>query len=137
MITYDTGGGSYQIKKTDFFIDFNTLNSTTTYNLTNSVFASGYICPVSFFCYNATNDTIDKVLFRSSYLNHNYTHEQNILGDTPTLLGFFNQGLGNPTYNPTSYLSTQMYVQWSNLGHTYTIKGLYVRIFYYFSLKFF
>lgn len=136
MITYDTGGGGFATKNIDFFIPFATLNSATTLTLTSQVFTAGYVCPISFFCYNYTNDTIDKVIFKSVYLNNDYTHEQNVLPDTPTLLGFFNQGLGAPTYSPIAYSSSQILVNWSNLGHTYTTKGLYIRIFYYISKKF-
>lgn len=138
MISYESinGGGAYPIKSKDFAIGFATLNNQTSSYLNFPEATSYYICPISFFCYNGTNDTIDKLLFTSDYDGNEYTHEQNILGDSPILIGFFNQGLGAPGYDPMNY-TDNILVNWSNLGHTYTSKSLQIRVFYYISKKFF
>ncbi len=135
MISYDSAGGLNKIQNADFFIPFATLNSQTSYALNLAAWAFYYVFPVSFFCYNYTNDTIDKVIFQDDYFGNNFTHMQDLVTDTPTLFGFFNQGGGQPTYSPIA-TGAPIVCGWSNLGHTYTSKGLYIRIYYYLSTKF-
>lgn len=136
MISYDSASsGLNRIQNADFLIPFTTLNSQTSYNLNLAAWASYYVFPISFFCYNYSDDTIDKVVFQDDYLGNDFTHIQDLNIDTPTLFGFYNQGLGNPTYSPIA-TGAPIVVNWSNLGHTYTTKGLYIRAYYYLSTKF-
>jgi len=135
MISYDSASsGLNRIQNADFFLSFTILNSQTSYALNLAAWASYYVFPVSFFCYNYTNDKIDNVIFSDDYLGNNYTYIQDLVIDTPTLFGFYHQGTGQPTYSPVS-TGAPIVCSWSNLGHTYTSKGLYIRIYYYLSTK--
>lgn len=133
MITY-TGISNDNLRDKVFLIPFASLQANTSTTL--SITTNGYVCPVSFLVFNKTNDTIDKVLFKDTYLGNNFSHECNILSDKLYLVGMFNQGPPPPAYNPNSYSSSQILVQWSNLGHTYTQGGLYIKVIYYISTKF-
>jgi len=135
MITYDnfTSGSLQSIV---FSIPYNTIGSTTSYNLSISNGLNGYIIPFSFLIFNKTDATIDKVLFKDTFANNNFTHEQNI--DTSAMYDVqaFSQGPPAPKYSPTTYQNPQILVQWSNLGHTYTTGSLNIKIVYYISKKF-
>lgn len=137
MITYDTGsGGAYPIKSKDFFIDATTLGSTTNYGMVWSDMANNDVLPIGFYCYNKTDAAIDKLSFRDGYIGDDYTHEINIYSGELLLIPVFNQGINMPQYDPFDYSSQQINVFWSNLGHTYSQSGLYIRIFYYLTKHF-
>lgn len=135
MINYNSIS-SLSLRSAIFSIPFGTLGTTTSYNFIINDGLQGYIIPVSFLVYNGTNDIIDKVLFRDSKDQYNFTHEQTVNTSGMKFIGPFNQGPPAPDYNTASYSVNQMFVQWSNLGHTYTSGSLYIKIVYYISKKF-